>query len=211
MNKIILKNIQKSFNNIHVLTNINYTFKQGQTYGIMGVSGTGKSTLLHLIAGLDHPDSGSILFETAHSSKNNITEAIGLVFQKPHLIKELSVLENVMIRAALNSTSLDNQENKAIQLLQELGLHDKIYAKPSSLSGGQQQRVALARALIAKPTFLIADEPTAHVDQSTKQELIELILHYHKIYSMGVIISSHDLAIIQIMNNTLTLERGSLV
>lgn len=221
MNTLILKNIHKTFDHKSlspILKDINQIFVQGHSYGIMGASGVGKSTLLHISAGLDHPSQGSILFNKTNINNMGTKEKdaflykhIGFIFQSPYLIKELSVLDNVLLKATMAKQNNQHTQQMAKELLCYVGLGQKIHSMPASLSGGQQQRVAVARALFGKPTFLLADEPTAHVDQQTKNDLLRLILDYQQLYSMGLIICSHDPEIIQKMNHYLVLKNGQLI
>lgn len=187
-----------------ILKGISYNFESPHLYGLHGASGVGKSTLIHLMAGIDQPSSGTVFFEGDGND-------IGIVFQNPYLIAELTVLENVLLKAHLQGSVGEATLEQAKVLLQEVNLFDKIQAFPGELSGGQQQRVALARALLTQPTFLLADEPTGNLDRETSQAIINLILSYHRRYGMGVVISSHDPEVLAAMNICLKLENGLLV
>ena len=175
MATIHLENIKKQFNQntttMPVLSGITYTFDSGRTYALTGVSGTGKSTLLSILAGLEAPTTGNVYYNNSSMStltnkeKNYLlNKTVGLIFQMPYLIQELSVLENVMIKGLISPTN-SIKKDQALQLLDRVGLRSKAYFLPSILSGGEQQRVAIARAVINKPDFLLADEPTAHLDE----------------------------------------------
>jgi lipoprotein-releasing system ATP-binding protein len=205
--------ISKSFSDaIHkrtLFSNINYVFSQSVSYALCGDSGAGKSTFLHILAGIQSPDTGMIFFDGKPISEISDfhTRTIGLVFQQPYLIDELSVIENVMIKGFINDT--DSYE-RARDLLSWVGLLDYQHDVPRILSGGQRQRVALARALYSKPLFLLADEPTAGIDPAAAADIINLIMKCKQEWGMGIIISSHDIHIAQKMDRCLQLTNGKL-
>lgn len=201
--------LTKSFlinNQIHpVLNSITYSFKQGVSYALMGVSGSGKSTLIHLLAGIDTPTSGVI-------SMNNFScDAVSLVFQSPYLIKELSVLENVVLAGTLRGKNKKESEKEALFLLDAVELQHAAHWQVGALSGGQKQRVALARALLNKPKFLLADEVTGNLDTHTGNAIISLLLAFQKEWNMGLLISTHNPLVAEKMEVTLTLKDGTLI
>jgi ABC-type lipoprotein export system ATPase subunit len=213
----ISKNFRQGNQTITVLNNIDISFMQGKTYAITGLSGSGKSTLMHIIAGIDTPSSGTVTFNAtvintlpAQKLSQHLNRSVGLVFQSPHLIKELSVLENVMLPGMIGNYDTKAVKNKAHTLLEQVSLANTINNAPRTLSGGQQQRVALARALINNPAFLIADEPTGNLDLATGKTIIELILTCQKEWGMGIIISSHDEYVTEHMNEIYELVDGRL-
>lgn len=201
----------------HVLRGLSVSFVQGHTYALMGVSGTGKSTLLHIIAGLDTPSSGHVSYGKDHEITSGpdkesllLRDYLGLVFQFPALIYELSVQENVMIKGLLAGKKGPELYTRARELLELVGLADKKDQAPSTLSGGEQQRVAIAQALFNKPAFLIADEPTAQVDEKTRDQIMDLLMHLQKEWCMGLIIASHDVTVVQRMETVFEVHDGFL-
>jgi len=189
-----------------VLNDLSVTFEQGTTYALTGVSGSGKSTLLHLIAGFDVPTMGTIEYS------GNFTKGdIGFVFQNPFLMRELTILENVMLRGIVTGKSQQSCQPEALELLRIVDLLDKRDCYPSSLSGGQQQRVALARAVFGDLVFLLADEPTAHLDTENKKILLQFMQTIAKERNIGLIVSTHDSSIASTLDTTFNIERGTLI
>lgn len=208
-NSISLSGIFKRFKthdgDYTLFANLNFCFYQGVSYALSGPSGSGKTTLLHLIAGILKPCQGQVLFNASRSMQK-FQPKIGLVFQQPALIDELSALENVVMGSFFSSTSREDSELYAQELLVLLGLEKYMQARPRSLSGGQQQRVALARALISKPDFLIADEPTAGLDAQSACIVTELMIREQQTRGMGLIVGSHDQTLLKTMEHTLDLS-----
>jgi len=236
----ITKKFKQGSQEISVLNDIHITFTQNKSYAITGVSGSGKSTFIHIIAGLDTPTTGSVLFnnrslQTLTSVERNHTshkatygrpalrsssersratflnKSIGLVFQSPHLIRELSVIENIMLPGLIKGDTFAQCKQKAEELLEKVELLSKKDSKIGELSGGQQQRVAIARALFNEPAFLIADEPTGNLDVHTGKIIIDLLLSCAKEWGMGLIISSHDEYVTEKMEEKYELREGQLI
>lgn len=214
-----IKSIKKSFymdqNPVQIFNRISYDFHQNKSYAIAGISGSGKSTLINILGGMDHPTQGSVYFNNFDinefdniQKKIFLNETIGIVFQEPYLIKELSVIENIILKAHVNKKY---DINFAYQLLNEIGLSDKADQYPIELSVGQQQRIAILRALFNKPKFLLADEPTANLDDATKKDIVNLLLGYMVKWGMGLIITTHDQYIINLCHEKLQLTNGLLI
>ncbi len=212
----VIKEFRQGLVAMRVLKGITHSFDTGISYSITGVSGSGKSTLMHLLAGIDLPTSGAVLYNGVNVQKLSITEkkhflnkTVGLVFQDPYLIKELSVVENVMLKALIAHEPYGPAHKHALELLAATGLSDKADHHPLSLSGGQQQRIAVLRALFNRPQFLLADEPTGNLDSENARLVIDLLIK-EKELGMGLIVSSHDSRVAQRMDVQLRLADGIL-
>lgn len=193
------KNIRKSFGDLEVLKGIDIEIPQGKIYSIVGASGAGKTTLLQILGTLSKPDTGEIFFgedKISAMSEKQLSafrnREIGFVFQFHHLLPEFTALENVCIPAFIAKTSKAKAEAKAKELLEYLGLLDRISHKPSELSGGEKQRAAMARALINNPTVVMADEPSGNLDSNNRNELHELLFKLRDEMGQTFIIVTHD-------------------
>lgn len=213
----LFKTFTQGTETLTVLDSVTYTFTQGYSYSLTGASGSGKSTLLHILAGIESPTAGAVYFNTQDISLLSPTQravflqtGVSLIFQEPTLINELSVLENTMIKGLIRGEKYAHASQKGLALLEKVGLAHKSTTFPATLSGGEQQRVALARALFSEPAFILADEPTAHLDKETKEHILELLLLYQHTQSIGLIIASHDDEVIRAVQTTLTLTKGVL-
>ena len=182
-----------------VLRGVDLEIARGDFVALRGASGTGKSTLLHLIGGLDTPNAGEILYNgqnLASFSESRLTNfrnrRVGFVFQAYHLLPELTALENVCLSARIARIPAAPASQRAGELLARVGLGDRLDHKPSELSGGEQQRVAIARALINEPELLLADEPTGNLDSHTGGEIIELLKQLRVENQMTLVIATHD-------------------
>ena len=184
---------------LDVLRGVDVEISRGGFVALRGASGTGKSTLLHLIGGLDTPNAGEIIFhgeKLSGFSEGKLTNfrnrSVGFVFQAYHLLPELTALENVCLTARIARTTAGDAEKRGRELLRRVGLSERTDHKPSELSGGEQQRVAIARALINEPALLLADEPTGNLDSKTGSEIIELLKSLRVEKNMTLIIATHD-------------------
>ena len=209
------KNIEKSFGTLKVLKGIDFIAEKSEVVSIMGASGAGKSTLLQILGTLSTPDSGSLeingvdvlrLNEKQLSAFRN--KEIGFVFQFHHLLPEFTSLENVMIPAFIAGRSEKDAKIDALELLDNLGLSERINHKPSELSGGEQQRVAIARALINKPSILFADEPSGNLDSITKNEIHKLFFSLRNKYGQTIIIVTHDPELASMCDRSLFIRDG---
>jgi ABC-type lipoprotein export system ATPase subunit len=184
---------------LEVLRGVDVEIARGDFVALRGASGTGKSTLLHLIGGLDTPNAGEIIFhgqKLSGFSEGKLTNfrnrSVGFVFQSYHLLPELTALENVCLSARIARTSAGDAEKRARGLLARVGLGERTDHKPSELSGGEQQRVAIARALVNEPELLLADEPTGNLDSKTGGEIIELLKTLRAEKQTTLVIATHD-------------------
>jgi len=211
-------NIYKSFGNLQVLNGVSLSLERGKILSIVGKSGSGKSTLLHILGTLDKFDKGELFIdgvETNTLGANRISEfrndKIGFIFQFHHLLEEFNALENVMIPALIGKKSRNEAKQNALELLEILGLKDRITHKPNQLSGGEQQRVAVARALINKPNLILADEPSGNLDSESSQELHNLIFDLRDRFNLSFIIVTHNDDLAKMSDQFLTMKDGILV
>ncbi|KJS49889.1 ABC transporter ATP-binding protein [Desulfosporosinus sp. BICA1-9] len=213
MNILELKNVTKSYGNVHALKDFNLSVAPGEWVSIMGPSGSGKSTMLNIIGCMDKPTSGSVSIDgievTARSNKE-LTEVrrekIGLVFQQFHLIPHLTALENVMVAQYYHSLT---DEQEALKALERVGLAQRAKHLPSQLSGGEQQRVCIARALINYPALILADEPTGNLDEDNEKLVIELFQELHR-EGHTIVMVTHDNEIGELAQRRVRLEHGRL-
>lgn len=201
-----------------VLKGVNLTINEKEFVTIAGKSGSGKSTVLHLMAALDKPSSGDIYFQGEELAKQNDQQIsqfrnnhIGFVFQFHHLLPEFSAFENVLIPSIIYPKSSRKEiEKRAKQLLELVGLTTRLDHKPNQLSGGEQQRVAIARALMNQPTVLLGDEPTGNLDTTNSQMVLELFQNIHKEFQVTVILVTHNPEIAEAGTTKLLMSDGVL-
>ncbi len=212
------KGIEKSFGALKVLKGVDFSAEKAEVVSIMGASGAGKSTLLQILGTLSTPDNGSLVIDGTDVLKlkgNDMARfrnlKIGFVFQFHHLLPEFTALENVMIPAFIAGRSRKDAEQNARQLLDEMGLGERLDHKPSQLSGGEQQRVAIARALINKPAVLFADEPSGNLDTRTKEEIHRLFFDLRDKYGQTVVIVTHDPDLAKMCDRSLYMVDGVFV
>ncbi|MDT8308370.1 MAG: ABC transporter ATP-binding protein [Bacteroidales bacterium] len=216
---ITLENIHKTYEEsevkVHAVRGIDLAIHEGEFTAIVGPSGSGKTTLLNIIGGLDRPSEGEIIINDTHL--NNLTNKeltdfrkcnIGFVFQSYNLIPVLTAIENVSFIMQLQRRSKEERNKRSIQLLESVGLGERINARPSKLSGGQQQRVAVARALASKPKFVLADEPTANLDSVSTNNLLSIMQKLNEKEQMTFVFSTHDARVMEKARRIITLEDG---
>ncbi len=215
---IEVKNIVKRYGNLEVLKNVDVCIGNGEIVSIVGPSGTGKTTLLQIIGTLDKPDHGSVYYDgvdvlklkdkdMAHFRNRNI----GFVFQFHQLLPEFTMLENVAIPALIGGTKRTEALARATELLNYLGLSDRLEHKPMQLSGGERQRVAVARALINKPAVILADEPSGSLDSQNKQELHRLFFTLRDEMKQTFVIVTHDESLAGNSDRILHMRDGVIV
>ena len=215
---IDIKNITKSFGNLQVLKDINLHINKGEVVSIVGPSGAGKTTLLQIIGTLDKPDSGTICLDGIDVNKLSTrklsdfrNQHIGFVFQFHQLLPEFTALENVMIPAYIAGKSNSEAKQRALELLEFMGLSDRANHKPAELSGGEKQRVAVARALVNKPAVILADEPSGSLDSKNKAELHQLFFDLRDKFGQTFVIVTHDEGLAAITDHTIHMKDGEIL
>jgi putative ABC transport system ATP-binding protein len=199
-----------------ILENVNFTIYKGQTVAIVGPSGSGKSTLLGLLAGLDTPSQGKVLidnvdiFSLDEDGRASVrAKTMGFVFQSFHLLPALTTLENVML--PLEIIGIENPDEKALSVLERVGLQDRLQHYPHQLSGGEQQRVAIARAFAPRPALLLADEPTGNLDTRTGQQTIDLLFELNQEQATTLVLVTHDRVLAEKCERVISIEAGKLL
>ncbi len=223
MSIITINNLNKIYNEgtdipVHAVNNVNLEFEEGEFSAIVGPSGCGKTTLLNMIGGLDEPSSGSINIDGVDIrtlSSTALTDFrmrnIGFVFQAYNLIPVLTAKENVEFIMHLQKKSKKERSERALALLEAVGIGDRANVRPNKLSGGQQQRVAVARALASKPKFILADEPTANLDSKATENLLDIMEKLNREEGITFIFSTHDARVIKKARRLIELEDGKII
>ncbi|RJO65304.1 MAG: ABC transporter ATP-binding protein [Myxococcales bacterium] len=200
---------------IEVLKGVDLTLHPGERVSIVGKSGVGKSTFLHVLGTLDKPTAGTVLFEGADVFRlpearlaRYRNQTIGFVFQFHYLLPDFTALENVQIPMRIAGLPLSEARDRAAELLEQVGLGDRLEHKPGELSGGEQQRVALARAMVMRPKVLLADEPTGNLDEQTSEDIHELLLELNQRYDTTLVVVTHNRRLADRMGRRLALADG---
>lgn len=211
------KGFQSNQVHIQVLKNLHLTLHRGETLAVVGASGIGKSTLLHILGTLDRPDEGSLFFQNEDVfgySEQQLAHfrncTMGFVFQFHHLLPEFSALENTMMPALIHGMGKPQAIQKAESVLLRVGLAHRLHQKATDLSGGEQQRVALARALVLKPAILLADEPTGNLDRKNSEQIHQLLLELNEELGMAMVVVTHNMELASFMAREATISEGGL-
>ena len=213
--KIKSKNLNVFYGEKQALFDVNLDLNEKEVTALIGPSGCGKSTLLNLLAGLDDPSSGKIIYKGSYiSSMTNDERAIwrnedlGFVYQFHHLLPEFTALENVSMSLQISGVSKSNSFERSEEILEKVGLKERINHLPSELSGGERQRVAIARSMVNEPTCLIMDEPTGDLDTNNASIIIDLILNLIESKDISLILATHDMVFANLLDNIIDLSNG---
>ena len=212
---IKLKNISKSYTtnseSIKIIDNLSIEFQKEKIYSIMGKSGSGKTTLLSIIGGLLKPDEGKVDINSADNVNSVDFKKISFVFQNPRLLDEYNIIENIMLPLLINNNSYSDSYEVANQLLYKMDLEELKKRYPNQLSRGEQQRISLLRSLSNNPRIILADEPTASLDEKNCEQMLNFIVKINKEFKMLFIISTHDKKVMNISDYSYNLIKGKLV
>lgn len=211
------KGIHKSYGQLNILRGVDLDVEPKQIVAIVGASGAGKSTFLHILGTLDKPDAGEVIIngtQISSLSQKKISafrnEQIGFIFQFHHLLPEFTALENICIPAYIAQKSKKEAENRAMELLEMLGLEYRAGHKPAELSGGEQQRIAVARALINRPSVILADEPSGNLDSANAQSMHNLFLELRDRFNQTFIIVTHNEDLANIADRKILMKDGQI-
>ena len=215
-----VENLTKTYgsgeNLVHAVDDVSFSVEKGEFVAIVGTSGSGKSTLLNMIGGLDVPTSGKVIVDGRELSTlkdEQLTifrrRKIGFIFQNYNLVPVLNVYENIVLPVELDGNKVDKKFMK--EVVQMLGLEDKLNNMPNNLSGGQQQRVAIARALVSKPSIVLADEPTGNLDSKTSADALGLLKTTSQKFHQTIVMITHNNEIAQLADRIIRIEDGKIV
>ena len=214
----IYKGFDNSGSRIEILKSVDFTIEAGERLAVVGASGIGKSTFLHILGTLDRADNGKLCFEGedvfGYSDEKLAmfrNTSIGFVFQFHHLLSEFTAVENTMMPALIQGFSKDRAETSAEEILLRVGLKDRLGHRVGELSGGEQQRVALARALVLSPLMLLADEPTGNLDKRNSEKVHELLMELNRELKMTLVVVTHNMELAAYMFRRITIIDGQLV
>jgi lipoprotein-releasing system ATP-binding protein len=218
---VAVRGLCKSFRSggavVRVLQDLELDLQPGETIAVIGASGIGKSTLLHILGALDRPDAGQVRFKGESvfgwpdlQLARFRNRSIGFVFQFHHLLPEFSALENTMMPALIHGWSRERSARAAREVLVRVGLQERLDYRVGKLSGGEQQRVALARALVLRPPLLLADEPTGNLDRKNGEQVHRLLLELNREFGMALVVVTHNLELAACLSRRVTLVEGRL-
>lgn len=214
------QNLGKTFddgrNQVEVLKGLDFSINEGEFVSIIGASGSGKSTLLHILGGLDLPTTGEIILKGHAMNRLNETQRgdlrnqyLGFVYQFHHLLPEFDAIENVSMPLLLrDNITVEQAQQRAVDLLSHVGLKHRLTHKPGELSGGERQRVALARALVTQPAVVLADEPTGNLDRRTALDIMDLLKDLRTEFKMSMLIVTHDEQLAQSADRIMHMQDG---
>jgi len=202
---------------IEVLKKLDFSLNVGEAVSVLGASGSGKSTMLHILGGLDKPSSGSVIFDDVDIGALSPDElagfrnrSVGFVFQFYHLLQEFTALENAMLPGLIAGRSKRDAKREASEALEEMGLSNRLDHRPAMMSGGEQQRVALARAAVLKPPMILADEPTGNLDRESGERVWKYLMNLNENHGVALVVVTHNRELASEMPNAYVLDGGGL-